>query len=201
MIDTKAKYRYKKLQKLCYESIITELHKIVPTRLMPINPESEDPKLINVSLQQLTERQVPEFTDKPNLDCSVNELSSLTVPEGYVELSCYQNQLTELNLPSTLTYLECDTNLLSRLEVPSGVKTLFCYNNKIKELTISEGCETVYCDQNRLKELEIPDSVNNLCCHDNAIEFLRLPGYGLFCIDLMVIDMTKCKECEIIMVI
>lgn len=201
MINSKAKYKRKNMTHKFQAMMLLGIRKYIPQKYMPINPEPGDPKIINVSLQQLTEFVVPEFTDKPNLDCSVNHLSSLTVPEGYLELSCYQNNLTELNLPSTLTYLECDTNQLRSLELPTGVKTLFCYNNKIERLVLPSGCETVYCDQNKLKELELPDSVNNLCCHNNEIEFLRLPSYGLFHIDLMVIDMTKCNECEITMII
>src|SRR5207302_985665 len=86
--------------------------------------------------------------DLPNLqdlDCSNNQLTHLTVPEGLRDLRCSRNQLTQLIVPPGLRNLSCWHNQLTQLIVPESLRSLYCRNNQLTQLTIPEGLLHLDC--------------------------------------------------------
>ena len=84
--------------------------------------------VINKSISDLT--GIADFTTLTNLECSINQLSSLDVSNNtaLVELHCRENQLTTLDLSNNvlLTYLECWGNDLTSLDVSNNTALTTC---------------------------------------------------------------------------
>jgi hypothetical protein len=60
---------------------------------------------------QSTEFHVPEGCK--TVECSNNQLTSLTIPEGCEEVYCHINKLTSIKLPASLKILCIDEGVLT----------------------------------------------------------------------------------------
>jgi hypothetical protein len=127
---------------------------------------------LDCSDNQLTSLTVPEGCEW--LDCYHNQLTSLTVQEGCKWLDCYHNQLTSLTVQEGCKWLDCSDNQLTSLTVQEGCERLYCYDNQLRELTVQEGCERLYCYDNQLRELTVPEGCKWLNCYHNQLTSLTV---------------------------
>jgi len=128
---------------------------------------------LDCSCNQLTQLTVPEGIHA--LDCSDNRLTQLTVPEGIHTLNCSCNQLTQLTVPEGIHTLNCSCNQLTQLTVPEGIHTLNCSYNQLTQLTVPEGIHTLYCSCNQLTQLTVPEGIHALYCYNNQLTQLTVP--------------------------
>lgn len=90
---------------------------------------------LNISNKKLWgDCDLKDFINLKKLDCSNNEIISLTFSEDLTELDCSDNQLIELNLSKNreLAKLNCSNNLLTFLNLVSNLELteLLCSNKK-----------------------------------------------------------------------
>lgn len=120
---------------------------------------------LDCSFNQLTTLTIPKGIQ--SLSCSCNKLTTLIVPRGIQDLSCNNNRLTTLTVLKGIQDLNCSDNQLTELTVSEGIKYLYCSYNQLTTLTVPRDIKTLYCNHNRLTELTVPKSIRTLFCHHN----------------------------------
>ena len=136
------------------------------------------------------------------LDLSVSELTSITLPAGLMNLralSLHNNWLTSLDLPEGLTNLErlsLGYNQLTNLILPEGLtnlRELYLHQNQLTNFTLSEGLPSLgdlSLNGNQLTNLVLPEGLVNLehlWLHSNELTSLTLPK-GLTILHLLVLN-------------
>lgn len=136
----------------------------------------------NMGIEDFT--GVEYFTSLKTLDCTGNELTTLTV--AYLpyleELNCSGNALSSLHLGGlpSLKKLFCDYNLLTELDVTalSSLEYLSCIGNQLTKLQADNLSKLVYlyCQENALDELSLQNlsGLQYLECSDNQLKALDL---------------------------
>ena len=125
---------------------------------------------------------IEAFTALTNLNCGVNQLTSLdvTANTALINLLCFNNQLTSLDVSknTALTELSCEYNLLTSLDVSANTALtwLFCFNNFLTSLDVSSNTALtrLYCEYNLLTSLDVSSNtvLTELLCNDNRITSL-----------------------------
>lgn len=138
---------------------------------------------------QLTHLDVSMSPDLRQLDCSNNQLSSLSIDGngqptflGVVSnatfLNCSYNKLTSLTLKETNRYysIDCRNNSLTQLDV-SGCTDLIvldCSNNSLTKLDLSNAASVseLNCSNNSLTKLDVSStaSMSQLDCSNNQLQ-------------------------------
>lgn len=114
---------------------------------------------INVSNKSIADLTgIENFTALENLNCSINQLTTLDV-SGCTALDglyCDNNQLTSLDVSknTALEMLSCSNNQLTTLDVSglTALDGLACFNNQLTALDVSDctALEELYCHDNKI---------------------------------------------------
>lgn len=159
------------------------------------NGEIEVSEALNVYALNVSNNSLPNlisdltgiiyFSNLTSLDCSSNQLTSLTFNannSNLLELNCYNNQISFLNILSlhNLTKLECGSNLLTSLNVYDPlILTYLDYNdNQIPNLNLQQfpNLELLGCGGNQIQSLNL-SGLNNLLtldCTGNLLQNLNV---------------------------
>lgn len=95
--------------------------------------------------------------------CYENELTNLNVSNlaNLKFLNCSKNNLESLSLPNSLEFLQCDENFLSSLNnLPLSLNVLSCTSNDMEELNLSNltHLKILNCSNNNIKDIKINDN-------------------------------------------
>ena len=126
---------------------------------------------------------IEHFISLEELDCSMNELTNLSLSQNIAltSLDCSMSWLMALDVSgnSALEVLYCLENRLVMLNLSQNpaLKELFCsYNYALMFLDVSQNpaLEVLYCSTNRLAALDISNNValRRLSCDDNQLTML-----------------------------
>ena len=134
-------------------------------------------------------------------------LTSLNVSDAtaLVDLNCSRNEIPSLTLPSTDTFrtLECSNNKMTNLNITgaSKIRNVICGDNNLSSLDLSNTKEIFYlnCERNKISTLALDglSILSTLFCGYNLIENLDLTNNSqlgaLACDynDMESIDVTK----------
>jgi Leucine-rich repeat (LRR) protein len=114
-------------------------------------------------------------------------ISNLTGIEDFTalsELDCYVNQLTTLDVSNNtaLTYLDCGSNQLTSLDVSNNIalNILGCYSNQLTTLDVSNNTALTYlsCEFNQLTSIDLRNHTLS------GLALLTSNNLELFCIDV-----------------
>ena len=135
---------------------------------------------IGESISDLT--GIEAFTALTELDCGINNLSSLDLFNNAAleVLYCDNNQLTSLDVSSNtaLTQLYCLENNLTSLDVSNNTSLLGlnCNYNQLISLDVNTALTELGCGINNLSSLDLSQNTNLtlLYCADNQLTCLNL---------------------------
>ncbi|PNQ75093.1 T9SS C-terminal target domain-containing protein [Hanstruepera neustonica] len=128
----------------------------------------------------LTEIDVSALPSLTHLDCSYNDITSITLNPGLESLNCVGNDLTSIDLSSlnNLNVLNCNLNDLTSIDVSAltNLNQLHCSNNLLTALDVSTltNLTVLKCNNNSLSALDISalTNLNYLECNSNQITTL-----------------------------
>jgi uncharacterized repeat protein (TIGR01451 family) len=136
---------------------------------------------------------IEAFVNITNLDCSLNQLTSLNLSANTALqwLNCKDNQLTNLNVSANtaLTNLDCSFNQLTSLNVSANtaLTNLICSYNQLTSLYVSANTELTWlnCSYNQLTSLNVSanTALTTLYCYNNLLTSLDVAANTLL-IDL-----------------
>ena len=120
-----------------------------------------------------------------NLDVASKSIADLTGVQDFVALSildCSDNDLSSLTVSSNLNLTEiyCNNNVLTSLNVSTlpGLKILWCNNNQLTNLDVSNNDKVISidCSYNQLTQLDVSKLLilNTLVCENNQITSINL---------------------------
>jgi hypothetical protein len=149
---------------------------------------------------------IESFMALTELDCSINQLTSLDVSQNtaLTSLNCSDNQLTSLDVSgcTALEDLICAGNQLTSLDVSgcTALEDLICAGNQLTSLDLN-GCTALTdlnCSGNSLTSLDISQNLSlyKVECWNNSISNLNINGLtNLIQLDcsfnqLSIIDLT-----------
>ncbi|WP_298537738.1 T9SS type B sorting domain-containing protein [uncultured Algibacter sp.] len=134
------------------------------------------------SIQDLT--GIEDFLALQNLDCSENQITSLTTStlSNLRILWCFNNRITNLNIEANteLTALRCENNTISSLNLLNNTNLvdLTCENNSITNLNVTSNLSLsrFQCDNNLLSSLDVSynSNLSYLSCSGNQIQNLNV---------------------------
>jgi Leucine-rich repeat (LRR) protein len=114
-----------------------------------------------------------------DLDCSYNQLSSLTLSgcAGLSDLDCSYNQLSSLEVDgcTALGSLDCSSNQLTKLDLSTNtaLRTLICDNNQLSVLELASLRE-ITCWENRLQLSDLYKASKMIYESGNTVEMISL---------------------------
>jgi Leucine-rich repeat (LRR) protein len=140
---------------------------------------------LNVSLSSIADLTgIQDFTGLTYLDCSHNQLTTLSAPKGLAlnNLVCSYNQLTSLDVSTNLGLkkLDCYTNQLATLNISYNVALtdLTCSYNQLSVLDVSNNpdLKSISCFNNQFTSLDVSSNValTNLSCSNNKLTALNV---------------------------
>jgi hypothetical protein len=83
------------------------------------------------------------------INCGINKLNSLIIPDGCEQIYCHYNNLIELILPQSCKKIVCHYNNLTELIIPKSCEIIDCCDNNLKKLILPKNCLYV-CKGNKL---------------------------------------------------
>ncbi|HPF11493.1 MAG TPA: T9SS type A sorting domain-containing protein [Flavobacteriaceae bacterium] len=121
------------------------------------------------------------------LNCLGNGLTSLLLPANCIsEIDCSNNNLESLTIPngSCLYVLSCNDNNLANLDFGNGAapffSLLYCYNNQLSSLDLfgMENLSVIHAYNNQLTELDLSGTPNasSILLSNNALTSIDLTG-------------------------
>lgn len=125
---------------------------------------------------------IEDFVGLTNLNCSFNELSSLTLNNhpNLTVLFCHRNNLTQLNLGNvtSLTQLNCAENDLSTIDVSNNPNLVYlnCIENNLSQIDVSNNISlsSLYLTKNQLQAVDISNNtaLTSFLCGGNQLSTL-----------------------------
>ncbi|WP_052825879.1 T9SS type B sorting domain-containing protein [Neotamlana nanhaiensis] len=127
---------------------------------------------------------IEDFINLTNLDCSLNQITSLNLSANTLltELYINDNQLTTIDVSAlaALKIFWCFSNNINQLQVNNNPNliSLVCWNNNLTTLNVSNNTAltVLVCEENNLTNLDISQNsaLNRLQCGNNLLNNLNL---------------------------
>lgn len=139
-------------------------------------------KELNCYLNELTSLNVQGLTNLQNLNCYSNQISNINV-QGLLnlqELNCFENQISTLDVQGliNLKHLNCNINQISTLDLHNliNIENLDCSSNQLTSLNI-EGCNNLQiftCSNNLLNSLDLSSFTNITTISCSSNQFVSI---------------------------
>jgi uncharacterized repeat protein (TIGR01451 family) len=140
-------------------------------------------RILESNISDLT--GIENFSNLANLNCSYNQLTSLSILNTLLSLTtltCNNNQLTTLDISSlnSLTQLRCNNNLITSafLNLNDNLILLDCSNNPLGNLNVGTltNLEILLCNSISLSSLDVSNlsTLHTLHCNSNSLTSLNV---------------------------